>query len=175
MEHNGRTCFTNVIVNRRNWRSLLFASIFIESRRDGLAHLSKHFSFSSLVREISKLRPSQSRMRSKRSGISILDYPASRIFRRWVEELRTRFAPLPPDTTATCFRLLFPEEDVQRKYGIQETRMARLLADCFGIDYMAFDSWSLEEATGCLGQEVKVVLERSCSVSLSEFWMSNQM
>jgi DNA ligase-4 len=82
-----------------------------------------------------------------------------------VNELRKRFSPLPPNTTSTCFQLLFPEEDVHRKYDIQETRMAQLLADCFGIENETFESWSLEEATGCLGQELKVVLERSCSVS----------
>lgn len=149
----------------------------IGSSRGDHADSPKRFSFSSLVREISKSRPSESKTRSKRSGIDILDYPASKIFRRWVEELRARFSPLPPDTTAAYFRLLFPEEDVQRKYGIQETRMARLLADCFGIDHKAFDSWSLEEATGCLGQEMKVVLERSCSVikNLPALWMSNQL
>lgn len=64
-----------------------------------------------------------------------------------------------------CFRLLFPEEDVSRKYDIQETRMMRLLADCFGIDIKTFETWSLEEATGCLGQELRIVLERTCSVS----------
>ena len=80
-------------------------------------------------------------------------------------ELRRRFEPLPPNTTSVCFRLLFPEEDVSRKYDIQETRMTRLLADCFGIDIKTFEKWSLEEATGCLGQELRIVLERTCSVS----------
>lgn len=86
-----------------------------------------------------------------------------------MDELRRRFAPLPPNTTSICFLLLFPEEDVHRKYDIQETRMAQLLADCFGIDSKTFETWSLEQATGCLGQELKVVLQRSSSVN-TLFW-----
>jgi DNA ligase-4 len=121
-------------------------------------------SFSSLIREISKLRPSQSKSRPKR-GSNNLEYPAFRIFGKWVEELHKRFSPLPPNTTSICFQFLFPEEDVHRKYNIQEARMVQLLADCFGIDNKTFENWSQEEATGCLGQELKVVLQRSCSVS----------
>jgi hypothetical protein len=44
--------------------------------------------------------------------------------------------------------------------------MTRLLANCFGLDVQTFEKWSLEEATGCLGQELKLVLERTCSVSI---------
>ncbi|KAF8909426.1 hypothetical protein CPB84DRAFT_1766114 [Gymnopilus junonius] len=58
--------------------------------------------------------------------------------------------------------MLFPEEDVDRKYDIQEVRMTQLLAQCFGIGGKAFEKWSLEEASGCLGQELRVVLERFC-------------
>lgn len=95
------------------------------------------------------------------------DYPALQVFRKWVEELHRRFSPLPPSTTAICFRMLFPEEDIRRRYGIQETKLTQLLADCFGVEAKVFQKWSLEASSGCLGQELKVVLERSCSVNFS--------
>jgi len=44
--------------------------------------------------------------------------------------------------------------------------MVQTLADCFGVDVKVFDRWSLEEASGCLGQELKIVLERTCPVNL---------
>jgi len=63
--------------------------------------------------------------------------------------------------------MLFPEEDIRRRYDIQETKMAQLLADCFGVEAKVFRKWSLEEASGCLGRELEVVMERSCSVNFS--------
>lgn len=45
--------------------------------------------------------------------------------------------------------------------------MTRLLAKCFGMDVQTFEKWSLEEASGCLGQELKIVLERTCSVGVA--------
>ncbi|KAF8817586.1 hypothetical protein BYT27DRAFT_7227272 [Phlegmacium glaucopus] len=115
--------------------------------------------FCSLVREISKLPAPQTRVRQVKHD----DYPALQVFRKWVEELRKRFSPLPSNTTAICFRMLFPEEDIRRRFDIQETKMTQLLADCFGVEAKVFQKWSLEESSGCLGQELKVVLERSCS------------
>jgi len=159
-------------LNRRKRCPLLVVSTVVELHWEAIGEHFEQPSFSSLIREISKVRPSQSKSRPKRG--SNLDYPAFRIFRKWVEELHKRFSPLPPNTTCTCFQLLFPEEDVHRKYNIQETRMAQLLADCFGIDNKAFENWSQEEATGCLGQELKVVLQRSCSVS-KPFWAEEML
>lgn len=120
-------------------------------------------SFCSLIREISKLPATQ-------TGIKHDDYPALRVFRKWIEELHRRFSPLPSNATVICFRMLFPEEDIRRRYGIQETKMTKLLADCFGIETKIFQKWSLEESSGCLGQELKVVLERSCSVNFSSLF-----
>lgn len=42
--------------------------------------------------------------------------------------------------------------------------MAKLLEECFGLNSNTFEQWSLEEASGCLGQELKIVLDKSCSV-----------
>ncbi|KDR65743.1 hypothetical protein GALMADRAFT_148452 [Galerina marginata CBS 339.88] len=117
--------------------------------------------FCSLVRAISNINPKPPRPRPKQPSPQF-EYPALQIFSKWVNELRRRFSPLPPNTTAICFRMLFPEEDIRRKYDIQETRMTQLLEQCFGIDRKAFEKWSLEDASGCLGQELKVVLDRSC-------------
>ncbi|KAF8957438.1 hypothetical protein BDZ97DRAFT_1669960 [Flammula alnicola] len=110
---------------------------------------------------MSNILPSASKTRPRQAPRPF-DYPALQVFRKWVNALRTKFAPLPPHTTSICFRLLFPEEDIRRKYDIQETRMTQLLADCFGVDLKVFEKWSLEEASGCLGQELKIVLERIC-------------
>jgi hypothetical protein len=63
--------------------------------------------------------------------------------------------------------MLFPDEDIRRRYDIQETKMSQLLADCFGVEAKFFQKWSLEESSGCLGQELRIVLERSCSVNFS--------
>lgn len=120
-------------------------------------------SFCSVVREISKLPV----RRTRAQRIEHNDYPALQVFRQWVEELYRRFSPLPSNTTAICFRMLFPEEDIHRRYDIQEFKMTQLLADCFGVEPKLFQKWSLEEASGCLGQELKVVLERSYSVNFS--------
>ncbi|KAF8159724.1 hypothetical protein B0H34DRAFT_704613 [Crassisporium funariophilum] len=120
--------------------------------------------FCSLVREISRVQPCSTRTRLKdRKKTTALEYPTLQVFRQWVAELHRRFSPLPPNTTSICFRLLFPEDDIRRKYDIQEARMTQLLADSFGVDAKIFQKWGLEEASGCLGQELKVVLERTCS------------
>lgn len=118
-------------------------------------------SFCSLVREISKLPAPRVRTQPVKHD----DYPALQVFRKWVEELHRRFSPFPSNTTAICFRMLFPEEDIRRRYDIQEVKMTQLLADCFGVEAEVFQKWSLEESSGCLGQELKVVMEQSCSVN----------
>ncbi|KAF9473357.1 hypothetical protein BDN70DRAFT_885925 [Pholiota conissans] len=120
--------------------------------------------FASLVRNIAAIQPSSNAVRAKRaqSVAGALEYPAATVFHRWAAAVRSKFSPLPAGTTAICFRLLFPEEDVRRKYDIQEPRMTKLLADCFGIDSSQFEKWGLEMASGCLGSELKVVLEKSC-------------
>jgi hypothetical protein len=65
------------------------------------------------------------------------------------------------------FSLLFPEEDIKRRYDMQETRLAGWLADCFGIRKDALTMWSDEGKKGSLGVEVKKVLEARWTVSLS--------
>ncbi|CAA7267386.1 unnamed protein product [Cyclocybe aegerita] len=117
--------------------------------------------FSALVRQISRIQPHSSKARPKRPA-NYLDYPAARVFQQWVERLRRQFSPLPPNITGICFRLLFPEDDIRRKYEIQEARMTKLLLNCYGLNARKFDENSLNEASGCLGQELRVVLEGTC-------------
>jgi DNA ligase 4 len=85
--------------------------------------------------------------------------------------------PLRDGTDVIVFRLLFPEEDVSRKYGMQETRLAKLLVKILvrrGIPertaarILKWDSPCEDTGAGrqgCLGEEVRQVLSSSCQVS----------
>ncbi|KAI0761918.1 hypothetical protein BC629DRAFT_1682669 [Irpex lacteus] len=83
--------------------------------------------FVSLLDEIARISPRKSNQtaRSKYKDVAL------RTLNNWIAELHSRFSPLPPDTTAVFFRLFFPEEDVQRKYGIQEKKLSDYLRDIF--------------------------------------------
>ncbi|KAJ7695203.1 hypothetical protein B0H17DRAFT_1056785 [Mycena rosella] len=116
--------------------------------------------FVSLLREISHHRPRKAGVRRDKSSAS---YPALGVLKQWITRLRTQFAPLPEGTTAIVFRLLFPEEDARRKYDMQETRLASALADCFGISADALHQWGSDGSSGCLGEEVLNVLNKSSS------------
>ncbi|KAI0955281.1 hypothetical protein AcW1_006907 [Taiwanofungus camphoratus] len=92
-------------------------------------------------------------------------------FRKWIAELRRLYVPLPPDTTAIVFRLLFPDEDVRRKYGMKETRLARHLAEIYAVSTSANGrgerllKWKGEDTPGCLGLEVRNILEANITVN----------
>ncbi|KAF7971295.1 hypothetical protein HWV62_21450 [Athelia sp. TMB] len=119
-------------------------------------------SFVSLLREISRIRP-----RSLRDFSADNNGPRE-VFRKWVENLRRRFSPLPDGTTAAVFLILFPEEDSRRKYGMQEARLAQELANCLGVSMKgrgeALRQWNGETATGCLGAEIGKVVDSASSV-----------
>ncbi|KAG5724404.1 DNA ligase 4 [Termitomyces sp. T112] len=117
--------------------------------------------FCSLLREISKA-PSH-KISSSHHGTP--NYPALNIFRRWTTKLRKDFPPLPPGTTAVVFNFLFPDEDQHRKFDMQETQLARNIADSFGIDKAFLDHWICENASGCLGEELRLVLERTSTTA----------
>ncbi|KAI0742007.1 hypothetical protein C8Q80DRAFT_1260737 [Daedaleopsis nitida] len=95
------------------------------------------------------------------------DSAAHNTFKRWVDALRKRYSPLPLGTTALVFRLLFPDEDVQRKYGLQETRLAQYLVKILGVSSDThgrgerLKKWQGEDAMGCLGEEVKLVMSET--------------
>jgi DNA ligase 4 len=87
-----------------------------------------------------------------------------RTLKNWTKALHERHAPLSQGTTTTFFRLFFPGEDVSRKYGLRETRLARYLAHILGADTI-LGTWNEENAEGCLGVELRKVLEKGSSVS----------
>ncbi|KAF7977593.1 hypothetical protein HWV62_3192 [Athelia sp. TMB] len=122
-------------------------------------------SFVSLLREISRIRP-----RSLRDFSADNNGPRE-VFRKWVENLRRRFSPLPDGTTAAVFLILFPEEDSRRKYGMQEARLAQELANCLGVSMKgrgeALRQWNGETATGCLGAEIGKVVDSASSLDNS--------
>jgi DNA ligase 4 len=122
-------------------------------------------SFVSLLYEISKA--SQCTAWNPSNG----SHPILRMFIRWVAELRRKYSPLPRGTTAAVFLLLFPEEDSRRKYDMQETRLSRELAKCFGVSMKgrgeSLRLWNGETTVGCLGGEVMKVLDEASSVSES--------
>ena len=57
---------------------------------------------------------------------------------------------------------------MRRKYDMQETRLAQELAKCIGISVQgrgdALKWWNGENSLGCLGEEVKKVIEKGSSV-----------
>jgi DNA ligase 4 len=120
-------------------------------------------SFVSLLREISKVPPRTTR------NLSTDSHTTLRILNKWITELRQRYSPLPHGTTATVFLLLFPEDDLRRKYDMQEARLACQLAKCFGVSAEGrgelLRRWDGETTLGCLGGEVMKVLEEASSVS----------
>lgn len=74
--------------------------------------------------------------------------------------MRRNHSPLPRGTTASVLRLLFPEDDTPRKFGLQETLLAQYLGQCLdsstvftgGAKYLK--AWSQGSASGCLGEEI---------------------
>ena len=100
------------------------------------------------------------------------DYPALRIFSRWVAYLRTKFEPgTVEDSSVAIFQLLFPEIDVNRRYDMQEARLAQHLARIFGVSSNSggrgsrLSRWMVDGSSGCLGAEVRGVLEAPVGVS----------
>ena len=57
-------------------------------------------------------------------------------------------------------RLLFPEDDTQRKFGLQETLLAQHLGQCLDSSTVftggakQLKAWNHEPASSCLGEEL---------------------
>ena len=115
-----------------------------------------HPSFVELVEAVAKIKPHKASEKQPR-GTHHTDSPAYKTFKRWIQALRERYSPLPPDTTAIVFRFLFPEEDIRRKYALQETRLAQYLVKILGVSSEGrgerLKKWQGEDAIGCLGEE----------------------
>lgn len=95
----------------------------------------------------------------------------AQILEKWVEKLREEHSPLPSTLVATFFRLFFPEEDVSRKYGLQETRLAGYIADILNVSTAqdtrgwSLRSWNTDGTAGCLGTEVENLLASTSQAS----------
>lgn len=113
-------------------------------------------SLTSLLREIARVSGNGSSTQATQ--------PTLTTFRNWVQELNKRFFPVPQGTTATIFRLLFPEEDAQRKYDMQERTLGHELSHVFGTENQRYQTWNSESSTGCLGLEIQKSLEQACPV-----------
>ncbi|KAH9935976.1 uncharacterized protein BXZ73DRAFT_89463 [Epithele typhae] len=118
--------------------------------------------FVELVDALAKVKPRPASKTQKNSD-HWLDTPAYKIFNGWVRNLRKNHSPLPPHTTAIIFRFLFPEDNVQRKYGLQEAGLAQYLAKILGVSCQGhgrgqrLKNWKAEDAIGCLGDEVSKI------------------
>lgn len=102
------------------------------------------------------------------------DYPALHVFSRWVAYLRTTFEPqVIKDSSIAIFRLLFPDMDVNRRYDMQEARLAQQLVHVFGASSDSkgrrsfLTRWNVDGSSGCLGAEVGATLEALVGVSVS--------
>ncbi|KAG2011553.1 DNA ligase I [Coprinopsis cinerea AmutBmut pab1-1] len=111
----------------------------------------------SLFRHISRIESRS--IKAKKGSLSTKEHKVVETFKRWVEALNKQFGPLPQGTTAICFRLIFPHEDFKRKYDMQELRLQGLLTQCFGFNPSRFSEWKSPDASGCLGHELRSILE----------------
>lgn len=119
----------------------------------------------SLLRAISSIKPKKARQWST----SNFKETVLRTLENWVAELHRRYSPLPPGTSVAFFRLLFPEQDISRKYGLQETKLAKYLSEIlsphFGVKLL--QDWQKADSLGCLGAQVLKVAEETSVVSQS--------
>ena len=100
------------------------------------------------------------------------DYPAIRVFSQWVAYLRATFEHKEiEDTSTAIFRLLFPDMDVNRRFDMQEARLAQHLIRILGTSTRVnatgsrLSRWSADGSSGCLGVEVREILAAAPGVS----------
>ncbi|KZT18333.1 DNA ligase/mRNA capping enzyme [Neolentinus lepideus HHB14362 ss-1] len=112
-------------------------------------------SFTSLLENISHVAPRRTRSYSRGTH----PQPVVEIFRHWVAQLKAGHGHVPAGATSVVFRLLFPEEDVCRKYELQETKLAQYLVKIFASAPTSAKQrlihWNSESSKGCLGIVVK--------------------
>ncbi|KAF8845163.1 DNA ligase/mRNA capping enzyme [Paxillus ammoniavirescens] len=115
--------------------------------------------FVSLLHEIASIPARTTTSRLHRTITSSSHSPRA-VVDRWIKALREHYSPLPRGITASVLRLLFPEDDTERKYDLQETRLAQHLGQCldssivFTSDAKKLQSWCKDSASGCLGAEL---------------------
>ncbi|KAI0369767.1 hypothetical protein BV20DRAFT_1044223 [Pilatotrama ljubarskyi] len=122
--------------------------------------------FVELVQAIGAIKPHKATQKQPRNT-RYVDTPAYKTFKRWLAALRERYSPLPSSVTSILFCMFFPEEDVRRKYGMQETRLAQYLCKILGVSSSSdgrgerLRHWKGEDHLGCLGDEVETVMSAS--------------
>ncbi|KAJ3556675.1 hypothetical protein NM688_g1893 [Phlebia brevispora] len=127
-------------------------------------------SFVQLVQAIAAIKP-KAFPPSRKAAISSSSnkHTPLCIFTNWVKELYRRYAPLPRGTASCIFRLLFPNTDVTRKYGMQEAKLSKHIIKILGVSAEkggrgeGLARWTSEDAdgqqrVGCLGAEVQKVI-----------------
>lgn len=114
-------------------------------------------------------------------------YPARDVLKEWLDDIRYEYGrdkhDLIPETTfLSILRLLLPEEDVRRKYHLQEFSIIKLLPDCLAIPDTLFKDWRAVEDDGvtcyeALGLKLEEILTKdnrstaepsSCHLSIQE-------
>ncbi|KAK7679443.1 hypothetical protein QCA50_017497 [Cerrena zonata] len=97
----------------------------------------------------------------------------SKIVDVWTKNLHDLYSPLPMGTASAFFRLFFPEEDSGRRYGLQEIKLGEIIAETLGVStepqgrgWPLLD-WRAESAIGCLGAEVKNIMEETSDITVS--------
>ncbi|KAI8985616.1 hypothetical protein BD414DRAFT_60158 [Trametes punicea] len=129
--------------------------------------------FVELVQAIAAIQPHRSTQTQPRTA-RYLETRVYKTFKRWVTALHERYSPLPAGTVAVVLRSLFPEEDVDRKFGMQETRLAQYIAKILGVSSISHGRgerlryWNGEHAFGCLGSEVETVMSNNSSARVSK-------
>ena len=91
---------------------------------------------------------------------------------KWTKDLRRNYDPLPKGTTLALFRLFFPAEDNCRRYGVQESKLGKYIAETLGVSTAlggraaSLLDWKDDDVSICLGTEVKKIMEETSNVSL---------
>ncbi|KZV64398.1 hypothetical protein PENSPDRAFT_656587 [Peniophora sp. CONT] len=123
--------------------------------------------FISLCRAIAEIEPVRAGDKKRESLVDGKSIPLVRKrFRKWIEDIRKRYSPLPLGTFAAILHLLFPEADVDRKYSMQEKRLGEQLAQALGVSTQkghfgdALKSWNQFDTRGCLGVVVQGLFQR---------------
>ncbi|KAH9849855.1 hypothetical protein C2E23DRAFT_877883 [Lenzites betulinus] len=127
--------------------------------------------FVELVQAIAAVKPHRATEKQPRFT-RYVDNTAYKTFKRWAGALQERYS-LPAGGTAMIFRMLFPEEDIRRKYGMQEPRLAQCVTKILGVSSAPkgrghrLKNWKGGDALGCLGNEVATVMAGSSTVYTS--------
>ncbi|TFK71618.1 DNA ligase/mRNA capping enzyme [Pluteus cervinus] len=90
------------------------------------------------------------------------------IFQRWTQEAIRLYPSSCAHATSIIFDLLFPSDDVNRTYGIQETKLARYISRALGVDAASLLNWDSEGSSGVLGVETKKIMQQHHTLESSQ-------